>query len=226
MIAAGVLIRDAKPCYYVYRLTWRDRDADRARRRRLDRRLRDQPHPQARADDAGQGGRPRPPDRGGQRPDRAGDDRLSGRARDRRHAGARGAGAAGGRRHRRRRRAPPACGWSTTRRRSRALTRAFDALPALYIADGHHRSAAAARVARCARRPRRLARLFPLGDLSASPDDHPRLQPRAADLNGRSAGRSCWRRCASASRWRRRISRCGPRRPASSACISPAAGTG
>ena len=24
MIAAGVLIRDAKPCYYVYRLTWRD----------------------------------------------------------------------------------------------------------------------------------------------------------------------------------------------------------
>ena len=28
-----------------------------------------------------------------------------------------------------------------------ALTRAFDALPALYIADGHHRSAAAARVA-------------------------------------------------------------------------------
>jgi uncharacterized protein (DUF1015 family) len=29
-----------------------------------------------------------------------------------------------------------------------AITRAFDALPALYIADGHHRSAAAARVAR------------------------------------------------------------------------------
>ena len=28
-----------------------------------------------------------------------------------------------------------------------ALTRAFDALPAIYIADGHHRSAAAARVA-------------------------------------------------------------------------------
>ena len=29
-----------------------------------------------------------------------------------------------------------------------ALTRAFDALPAIYIADGHHRSAAAARVAK------------------------------------------------------------------------------
>lgn len=25
MIAAGALVRDAKPCYYVYRLTWRDR---------------------------------------------------------------------------------------------------------------------------------------------------------------------------------------------------------
>jgi uncharacterized protein (DUF1015 family) len=31
------------------------------------------------------------------------------------------------------------------------LTRAFDALPAIYIADGHHRSAAAARVARARR---------------------------------------------------------------------------
>ena len=35
----------------------------------------DQPHPQARADHAGEGGRPRPPDRGGQRADRPGDDR-------------------------------------------------------------------------------------------------------------------------------------------------------
>ena len=25
MVAAGVMIRDPKPCYYVYRLTWRDR---------------------------------------------------------------------------------------------------------------------------------------------------------------------------------------------------------
>ena len=46
-----------------------------------------------------------------------------------------------------------------------ALTRAFDALPAIYIADGHHRSAAAARVAQ-AREGDRLARLFPVGDLS------------------------------------------------------------
>ena len=58
-----------------------------------------------------------------------------------------------------------------------ALTRAFDALPAIYIADGHHRSAAAARVAQ-ARNGDRLAQRFPVGDLSASPDDDPRLQPR------------------------------------------------
>ena len=41
-----------------------------------------------------------------------------------------------------------------------ALTRAFDALPAIYIADGHHRSAAAARVAQ-ARSGRGLAQRFP-----------------------------------------------------------------
>ena len=39
------------------------------------------------------------------------------------------------------------------------LTVAFDRMPALYIADGHHRSAAAARVAadsaRCEPRPHR-----------------------------------------------------------------------
>ena len=55
--------------------------ADRACRRRLARRLRHQPHPQARAHDAGEGNRPRAPDRGGQRADRPGDDGLSGGAR-------------------------------------------------------------------------------------------------------------------------------------------------
>ena len=44
---------------------------NRARGRRVARRLRQQSHPQARTDDAGQGGRPRAPDRGGQRADRA-----------------------------------------------------------------------------------------------------------------------------------------------------------
>ena len=101
MVADGVLIRDGKPCYYVYRLTWRGRTPDRPRRRRLARRLCDQPHPQARADDAAEGRRPRPPDRGDQRADRSGDERLSERAGNRRHAGA------GGRRHSRKSTSPP-----------------------------------------------------------------------------------------------------------------------
>src|SRR5216684_2988583 len=77
MVAAGVLIRDPKESYYVYRLTWRDR------------RLQRQPHPQARAHDPGQGRRPGAPDRRHQRADRPGHDGLSGRARHRSAAGAR-----------------------------------------------------------------------------------------------------------------------------------------
>ena len=57
------------------------------------------------------------------------------------------------------------------------LTRAFDALPAIYIADGHHRSAAAARVA-AARKGEGSHELFPVGDLPRTRNDHPRLQSR------------------------------------------------
>ena len=146
MIEAGVLVRDAKACYYVYRLTWRGHVetgfaavasiADYA----------SEPHPQARTDHPRQGRRPRPPDRGGQRADRAGHARLPDRAADRRLAGAR-----------RRRRADVDVTADDDVRHQlwvvaddatiAALTAAVDALPALYIADGHHRSAAALRVA-------------------------------------------------------------------------------
>jgi uncharacterized protein (DUF1015 family) len=67
------------------------------------------------------------------------------------------------------------------------LTRAFDALPALYIADGHHRSAAAARIA-AARGGEDgshcyfLAVLFPQQQMTIL--DYNRL---LRDLNGRSA---------------------------------------
>ena len=81
MITAGVLIRDDEAVLLRLPPDLARPHADRARRGRLARRLRHQPHPQARADDAGEGGRPRPPDRGGQRADRPGDDRLSRRAR-------------------------------------------------------------------------------------------------------------------------------------------------
>ena len=108
-----------------------------------------------------------------------------------------------------------------------ALTRAFDALPAIYIADGHHRSAAAARVADAARRQHRLARLFPVGDLPASPDDDPRLQPR----HPRSQRPQRRADCSPRLRERFTVARVRPAgaarlHRASSACISPAAGTG
>ena len=137
-----------EPRYYVYRLTWRGQRADRPRRCRVGRRLRHQPHPQARADDAGEGGRPRPPDRGDQRRDRAGDDRLSRCARRRRDPRGSDEGQARLRRHRRRRRPPRDVGDRATPRRSTGSRAPSTPCPALYIADGHHRSAAASRVAR------------------------------------------------------------------------------
>jgi uncharacterized protein (DUF1015 family) len=165
MAAAGVLIRDARPCYFVYRLTWRDRAqtglaaiasladyaTNRIRRHELttpvkeDDRVR-----QIEALNAQTGpvmmGYPSAPDidamlaRATERTadvDVAADDSV---------------------RHQL---------WIVGEDETiAALTRAVDALPALYIADGHHRSAAAARVAQ-ARRSRAgahdyfLAVIFP-----------------------------------------------------------------
>jgi uncharacterized protein (DUF1015 family) len=66
-----------------------------------------------------------------------------------------------------------------------ALTRAIDSLPALYIADGHHRSAAAARVAQARGGPGSheyfLAVLFPHHEMTIL--DYNRV---LRDLNGRS----------------------------------------
>jgi uncharacterized protein (DUF1015 family) len=68
------------------------------------------------------------------------------------------------------------------------LTQAVDALPALYIADGHHRSAAALRVAKArgGDGPQRyfLAVLFPQGEMTIL--DYNRV---LRDLNGRSPER-------------------------------------
>jgi uncharacterized protein (DUF1015 family) len=64
-----------------------------------------------------------------------------------------------------------------------ALTRAFDALPAVYIADGHHRSAAAARVAASHKHEGYfLAVLFPEREMTIL--DYNRV---VKDLNGRTA---------------------------------------
>ncbi|MFL4981349.1 MAG: DUF1015 domain-containing protein, partial [Xanthobacteraceae bacterium] len=146
MIANGVVIRDDKPCYYVYRLTWRDRqqtglaavasiadyEANRIRKHELttpvkeDDRVR-----QIEAVNAQTGpvmnGYPAAP---------AIDALLAQAATG---TTAVDVTADDGVRHQM---------WVVDDEAAiTELTRAFDALPALYIADGHHRSAAAARVA-------------------------------------------------------------------------------
>jgi len=147
MIAAGVLIRDAKPCYYVYRATWRghtqtglaavaslaDYATNRIRRHehttpaKEDDRVR-----QIEAVNAQTGpvmlGYPTSPQI----------DALLARAAT--GTPALDVTADDGVRHQL---------WVIDDDTAiAALTRAIDALPALYIADGHHRSAAAARVAK------------------------------------------------------------------------------
>src|SRR5271157_6319022 len=146
MIAAGVLARDDKPCYYAYRLTWRDRietgfaavasiaayAENRIRKHELT--------TLAKEDD-----RVRQIEAVGAQtgpvmlayPEAPGIDALLGRAAAEQPAV--DVTADDGVRHEL---------WVIDDEASiAALTRAVDALPALYIADGHHRSAAAMRVA-------------------------------------------------------------------------------
>jgi uncharacterized protein (DUF1015 family) len=184
MIAAGVLTRDATACYYVYRLTWRDRRqtglaaaasiadyaSNRIRKHELttpvkeDDRVR-----QIEAVNAQTGpvmiAYPPAPHL----------DALLARAATR-HADV-DVTADDGVRHQL---------WVVEDPETiAALTRAVDALPQLYIADGHHRSAAAARVAQ-ARGPGApshfLAVLFPHHEMTIL--DYNRV---IRDLNGRTA---------------------------------------
>jgi uncharacterized protein (DUF1015 family) len=146
MIAGGVLTRDAKPCYYVYRLTWRghtqtglacvaslaDYASNRIRKHELTTPLKEDDRVrQIEAVNAQTGpvmiGYPNAPEidallaqaaAGKPEVDVTADDGV---------------------RHQL---------WAIADDATIAkLTRAFDGLPAIYIADGHHRSAAAARVA-------------------------------------------------------------------------------
>jgi uncharacterized protein (DUF1015 family) len=185
MIAAGVMIRDPKPCYYVYRLTWHDRRqtglavaaslADYASNR-----IRKHEHTtpvkeddrvhQIEAVNAQTGpvmiAYPAAPDidamlaRAAERPaavDVTADDGVCHQL------------------------------WPIEDDVTiAALTRAADALPALYIADGHHRSAAALRVAQArgagtASHSNFLAVLFPHHEMTIL--DYNRI---LRDLNGRS----------------------------------------
>ncbi|MEA2937984.1 MAG: hypothetical protein QOC56_1488, partial [Alphaproteobacteria bacterium] len=193
MIAAGVVIRDAKPCLYVYRLTGRDpRDSGRQIRQTglaavasladyLTNRIRKHEHTtpvketdrvrQIEAVNAETGpvmiGYPAAP---------AIDAMLAAAAQATPEVDVT---ADDGVRHQ-----LWVIGDDTT---IAALTRAIDALPALYIADGHHRSAAAARVAQArgagdgaSSHQNFLAVLFPHHEMTIL--DYNRL---LKDLNGR-----------------------------------------
>jgi uncharacterized protein (DUF1015 family) len=182
MIAAGVLTRDATPCYYVYRLTWRDRRqtglaaaasiadyaSNRIRKHELttpakeDDRVR-----QIEAVNAQTG-----PVMIAYPPAPHVDDLLARAVTPHPEVDVT---ADDGVRHQL---------WVVENPETiAALTRAVDALPHLYIADGHHRSAAAARVAQ-ARAPGApghfLAVLFPHHEMTIL--DYNRV---IRDLNGR-----------------------------------------
>ena len=181
MIAAGVLTRDATPCYYVYRLTWRDRRqtglaaaasiadyaSNRIRKHELttpvkeDDRVRQIEAVNAQTGPVMIAYPPAPHV-----------DALLGRAATR-HPDV-DVTADDGVRHQL---------WVVDDPDTiAALTRAVDALPQLYIADGHHRSAAAARVAqaRGAGASHFLAVLFPHHEMTIL--DYNRV---IRDLNGR-----------------------------------------
>jgi uncharacterized protein (DUF1015 family) len=181
MIAAGVLTRDATPCYYVYRLTWRDRRqtglaaaasiadyaSNRIRKHELttpvkeDDRVRQIEAVNAQTGPVMIAYPPAPQI-----------DALLGRAATR--SPDVDVTAEDGVRHQL---------WVVDDPQTiAALTGAVDALPQLYIADGHHRSAAAARVAqaRGAGGSHFLAVLFPHHEMTIL--DYNRV---IRDLNGR-----------------------------------------
>jgi uncharacterized protein (DUF1015 family) len=185
MIDAGVLIRDTKPCYYAYRLTWRghtqtgvavaasiaDYDTNRIRKHELTTPLKEDDRVrQIEAINAETG-----PVMMAYREASAVDALIAGAT----------SGTADidvtaddGVRHQM---------WVVADDVTvRSLTTAVDALPALYIADGHHRSAAASRVAhgrgKDGSHSHFLAVLFPYQQMTIL--DYNRV---LKDLNGRSA---------------------------------------
>ena len=161
----------------------------------LDRRVRSRPDQEAREDAARQGRRPHAPHAGDWRADRPGVPDLS--------------RLAGGRRRRARASTPATplfdfiapdgvrheCG-GCRRPRTRRSSTAFAAVPALYIADGHHRAASAgAHASGAARRDGAgRARSRPGRGVPRQPDAGPALQPRGAGPARPDARARSWRR--------------------------------
>jgi uncharacterized protein (DUF1015 family) len=183
MVAGGVLIRDVAPCYYVYRLTWRDRvqtglaaaasvadyDTNRIRKHELTTPVKEDDRVRQIEAINAQTGPVMIAYRGA-----AEIDALLARA-------AEGTPdvdvvADDGVRHQ--------CWVVRDAAAITALTKAFDALPSIYIADGHHRSAAASRIAKArsgdGSHKRFLAVIFPHHQMTIL--DYNRV---LKDLNGR-----------------------------------------
>ena len=185
MIADGVLIRDTKPCYYVYRLTWRGRTqtglaavasladyaTNRIRKHELttpvkeDDRVRQIDAVNAQTGPVMSGYPEAPAIDALLNQAATGTPEVDVTAND-------------GVRHQL---------WTISDEATiENITRAFEALPAVYIADGHHRSAAAARVAASRKGPGShsyfLSVIFPEREMTIL--DYNRI---VKDLNGRNA---------------------------------------
>jgi uncharacterized protein (DUF1015 family) len=183
MIAGGVLIRDAAPCYYVYRLTWRDRvqnglaaaasvadyDTNRIRKHELTTPVKEDDRVRQIEAINAQTGPVMIAYRGAAEIDAL----LARAAEGTPHVDV---VADDGVRHQ--------CWVVRDGAAIAALTKAFDALPAIYIADGHHRSAAASRIAKAragdGSHKRFLAVIFPHHQMTIL--DYNRV---LKDLNGR-----------------------------------------
>ncbi len=111
------------------------------------------------------------------------------------------------------------------------ITRTFDAMDCLYIADGHHRSAAASRVAGARKAANAghtgeeaynyfLSVIFPDNQMQILDYNRVLKDPTAT------ARSSSWRNCRTPSPWKRWRGSASPARPVNSVCIWAASGTG
>jgi hypothetical protein len=220
------LVADPEPRLYLYAQRHGRSPAGRRGRLRLGRGVRPRPHQEAREDARRQGGRPHAPHRGARAPTTSPSSSRTARPGDRRdrprgHQGA----IARLRLHDRRRRATHSGSSAATTRPAssgRASRRAV-----LYVADGHHRSAAASRVHKALRGDGGRARRVPRRRLPARPDEDPPVQPRRARPQGRSPEALL---AAVARAPRRRAPESGaaaaPRAPKTFGSTSRASGTG
>ena len=179
--------QDAQPCFYLYRQIMGSAFADRPGRGRELRGISARRHQETRAHARGQGGRPRAAHRNLECADRPGVSDLPRRPQHWMNSSPKKFPAS------RRLISRPRTACGTRRGRFtiadeiKFIETQFARIPFLYIADGHHRSAAAARVFQCAP-GRRAERTISRRDFSAQPDADSALQPRVEGFERLDAG--------------------------------------